>query len=143
MVSLDGSEFHRYGSSKEEDADFDATIKSTSFQNAAIKIPYLRLESSREAKKGDATEAVVYNFKEKLAGDKQFFTIKAANHQDFSCLPTVVNASGHCKITPTYRLITNLTIGYFNEQLKKDKDTFKQALQPELGKTVIPLLTSN
>jgi hypothetical protein len=140
VVSLDGSEFHRYGSSKEEDADFDATINSPSFKNAVIKVPYLRLESNRAAKPGDTTQAVVYNFKQKLVGDKQLFTLKEAEHHDFSSLPTVVTASGHCPTTGTYGLITDLTVGYFNQHLKAEKNAFQQVMQPELGKAVVPLL---
>ncbi len=88
LVLLDGSEFHRYGESKEEDSDFNGISNSSEFGNLKISVPYLRLESSPEAASGNADS--IYNFSEKLSGVKLIFNIDSARHEDFSCLSAVV-----------------------------------------------------
>ena len=45
LVSLDGSEFHHYGQSKDENTDFDSIRYSGNFKELKFSIPYLRLES--------------------------------------------------------------------------------------------------
>ena len=139
VISLDGSEFHHYGSSKEEDVDFDATVNSPVFKRASIKVPYFRLQSAgnidKEAEKKDS----LYNFEGKLIGKKEIYKIKSANHQDFSCLPSVVKESGQCPTSNTYRLISNLTIKYFNQILKQEIDAFDKEVASNANKTIIPV----
>lgn len=132
LISLDGSEFHHYGSAKDEDADFDGITNNKDFKN--ITIPYLRLEqnppSSANAKKDS-----VYNFSEKLSENNVMLKVIGAEHYHFCNLPFVVKTSGNCKDDGLYNTITKLTIGYLNDHLKKSND-FLEILAAEMDKTV-------
>lgn len=116
IISLDGSEFHPYGQSKEEDMDFDGIKDSQDFKNMKILVPYLRLESSplTKTEKQDS----VYNFLEKLSSSHQILVIDSAQHEDFSCLSSIVKLSGNCKPNQHYQTISKLTISFFEEHLK-------------------------
>lgn len=119
VVSLDGSEFHRYGQQKEENADFDGIRYSEDFKNRRISAPYLRLESS--TLETDEKVDSVYNFSEKLTGEQQIVKIDAAQHEDFSCLPFVVKTSGNCKSDKHYHTISTSTISFLEKHLKNGK----------------------
>jgi hypothetical protein len=133
LISFDGSEFHHYGENKDEDADFDGISQSDDFKNMTLKIPYLRLESapSPNAK----ANSNVFNFKEKLAGNKVILAVDSTEHQDFCSLPSYVKASGDCSTPHSFTTITNLAISFLDEHLKKS-NSFSSALQQELDKTV-------
>jgi hypothetical protein len=133
LISLDGSEFHRYGNSKEENTDFNATRYSTAFKNLQIAMPYLRLESTvnNSGEKPDS----VYNFTEKLFADKQIFILDSSSHEDFSCLPHLVKKSGGCAQSNTYNTITKLTIGFLEKHLKNN-NSFDEITKTELDKTI-------
>ncbi|CAL1518613.1 CocE/NonD family hydrolase [Chitinophaga sp. MM2321] len=133
LVSLEGSEFHHYEQAADEDADFEEIRNSGDFKNLAIKVPYLRFES---APGGDAQQDSVYNFAEKVAADKKLIlTVDSATHQDFSCLPDVVRASGNCKDNQLYHTVTKLTVSFLEAHLK-GKDSFSRALAQEMDETV-------
>ena len=133
LISFDGSEFHHYGQSKEEDADFDGIRQSDDFQKLSLTIPYLRLESAPPAK--PAANENVYNFTEKLASDKVILTIDSTGHQDFCSLPLFVKSSGNCRPNPSYNTITNLAISFLDEHLK-ESNSFSPTLHQVLDKTV-------
>jgi hypothetical protein len=117
VVSFDGSEFHHYGQSGEEDRDFEATVNSPFFKNATLTAPYLRLESGSrtDGKKKDS----VYHFLAKVQGEKQVFQVVKASHQDFSCLPRVVKTSGNCQMDSIHPTITDLTLRFLDKHLKQ------------------------
>ena len=133
LISFDGSEFHHYGQSKDEDADFDSIRRSDDFKNMSLRIPYLRLESSPGPNTAENNN--VYNFSEKLAGDKIILTVDSTEHQDFCSLPLFVKASGNCSSRNSFITITDLAISFLDAHLKKS-NSFPQTLQQELGKTV-------
>ena len=133
VISLDGSEFHHYGQNKEEDADFDGTRHSDDFQKTTLTIPYLRLESSPGGTLPSNDN--VYNFSEKLSNEKLILKVDSAEHQDFCSLPFIVRASGNCKNTQTFNTISNLSISFLDEHLKKS-NAFSHTLEQELDKTV-------
>jgi pimeloyl-ACP methyl ester carboxylesterase len=116
IISFDGSEFHHYGSDKNDDADFDGIKNSLAFKKMSLNMPYLRLESSPLVK-GSKKDSV-YNFGRKLIGDRLILKVDSAEHEDFSSLPFVVKASGNCKTGELYKTITALTISYLDEHLK-------------------------
>ena len=133
LVSLDGSEFHHYGEAKGEDDDFDEIKNANDFKNMHLAMPYLRLESSPidSAHKKDA----VYNFLEKLSGDKQIFKIDSAQHEDFGCMSLVVRVAGKCKDNNYFNTISKLTVSFLEEHLK-NKNTFSQTIAREINKTI-------
>lgn len=117
LVSLDGSEFHHYGDSKDENKDFDGIRYSQDFRNMRLTMPYLRLESfpSKNTTKSDS----IYNFLEKLSNKPQIFRIDSIQHEDFSCVPSVVKMSGYCKDNNRFQTVTRLTLSFLQEHLKK------------------------
>jgi len=133
LISFDGSEFHHYGESKDEDDDFNGIRESADFKNMRLQIPYLRLESAPLP--GTGVNSNVYNFTEKLAGDRIILTIDSTEHQDFCSLPSFVKESGNCSNPKTFTTITNLAISFLDEHLKRS-NSFSQTLQQELDKTV-------
>lgn len=130
VISLDGSEFHHYGQAKEENMNFDSIRNSPDFKNMRLSVPYLRLESSASAT--TEKEDSVYNFTEKLSGDKQIFTIDSAQHEDFGCLPQLVKESGNCKPTQHFTTISKLTLSFLEDHLKNGK-TFTETVGQEIN----------
>lgn len=110
IVSLDGSEFHHYGQSQEEDLDFD----SISIKPLSGEISYLRLQSDGAGKKDS-----VYNFTQHLSGLKVITTIDGADHGDFCSYPTAVQHAGHCKTNDRYKQICDSTISFLKSSLIK------------------------
>lgn len=117
LVSLDGSEFHHYGSSVEEDADFDGIRNSRDFKKMQISVPYLRLENSTP-NTGNPKDTL-YDFSAKLIGNKQIIKIDSAQHEDFGCIPQLVKESGGCKPNKHFKIIAKLAIGFLEDHLKK------------------------
>jgi hypothetical protein len=133
LVSLDGSEFHHYGDSKDENKDFDGIRYSQEFKDLRLAMPYLRLESSPldNTAKNDS----IYNFSEKLSNNRQIFRVNSAQHEDFSSLPSIVKKSGNCKENSRFQTVTKLTLSFLNEHLKKEK-SFSKTVEQEINKTV-------
>jgi len=134
LISLDGSEFHHYGSEIEADKDFNGISNSNEFRNMKLSIPYLRLES---APKGSVEKKdSVYNFSERLSGNPQVFIIDSANHEDFGCLVNLVKKTGNCKPQSQFGIISTLTVSYLEEKLKNNK-TFTKDIDEEINNRTI------
>jgi hypothetical protein len=120
IVSLDGSEFHHYGEAKDENNDFDDIRNSGEFNGIKIKVPYLRTESSALST-GEKPEKIdsVYNFSEKLTGEKLIVKIDSAKHEDFSCLSEIVRESGGCKSDHHFGKVVGIVLPFLEEHLKK------------------------
>ncbi|MBC8111401.1 MAG: dienelactone hydrolase family protein [Verrucomicrobia bacterium] len=119
LISLDGSEFHRYGQVKEENMDFDGIRYSPDFKYMKISVPYLRLESSPVSI--SEKEDSIYNFSEKLSLDHHIFRIDSSKHEDFGCVSQVVKESGNCKSNQHFKTISKLTLGFLKHHLKDEK----------------------
>jgi hypothetical protein len=132
IISLDGSEYHHYTEAEQENNDFNDITTSEMFKELRLTAPYLRLESSpgTEAGKKDS----VYAFTEKLAGERQFFRIDSARHEDFSCLSLVVPESGNCISDHAFETTLKLVLPFLDEYLK-EKEGFLKAVN-ENSKTV-------
>ena len=133
IVSLDGSEFHHYGEDKEENIDFTGIRDSPEFKNLRFSIPYLRLESSNTISSNK--EDSIYNFSEKLIGERFIFKIDSAQHEDFSCLSAIVRESGKCKPSRFYNTTLNLTLPFLEDHLKNEH-LFSHAIEQEINKTI-------
>lgn len=133
IVSLEGSEFHHYGYSKEEDADFEGILKSPDFQKMSLKNPYLRFESSPVNQKPEKDS--VNNFLAKVSKDHLILKLDSAEHGDFSAYPSIVKSSGNCPATQLYQTITKLTSAYLDEHLKGNR-VFNKVLEGELNRSV-------
>ncbi|MEP7107337.1 MAG: alpha/beta fold hydrolase [Ferruginibacter sp.] len=133
LVSLDGSEFHHYADAKEENTDFNDIKNSREFKNMHLSIPYLRLESSSLSETGK--EDSVYNFSEKLSGEKFIFKIDSAQHEDFGCLPVVVRESANCKSNQCFNTISKLTKSFLEQNLK-NVNSFSKTVLKEMNSTI-------
>jgi hypothetical protein len=133
IISLDGSEFHHYGDEKEENVDFNVIRESPEFKKIRLSVPYLRLESSDMISVNEADS--VYNFSEKLTGERFIFKINSARHEDFSCLSAIVRESGKCKTSRFYSTALNLTLPFLEDHLKNEH-LFSHAVQQEINKTI-------
>ena len=115
VLSLDGSEFHHYGASKEDDADFNEIVNSSDLSRMALSVPYLRLQSAPVGSK--SSKDSVYNFLNKMVAQKQVMTIDSSTHEDFSCLPTIVRASGGCRNNGRFDKVLAMSVNYFQKHL--------------------------
>jgi hypothetical protein len=131
LISLEGSEFHHYGEDSDEDSDFDGIRSSSEFKSLDLKIPYLRLESSPDTV--SSLKDSVYNFSEKVSGEKLILEIDSAKHEDFSCIPAIVRRSDNCTVGNQYGTILKLTISYLEDHLKNTK-SFPQTVEKEINK---------
>jgi hypothetical protein len=133
FVSLEGSEFHHYGNTKEEDKNFDAIKDSKDFKNIHLSIPYLRLESSPPNQPGKSDS--VYNFTANHVDSAQVFTIDSAKHEDFDCFSLIVRKSGSCPINQRYTSALKLTTSFLEDHLKNENN-FSKTVEEEIGKTI-------
>lgn len=137
VISLDGSEFHHYGTEAKEDSLFN----QISHDFVSNKTPYLRLESS--STEDQATIDSVYNFSTLLQGPKQIYKMLNTSHGDFSAFPTIVKQSGGCPTEKSYKVITQLVTGYCSQLLKQTpSNAFSDSIRKEEGRTLKTVLTN-
>lgn len=115
IVSLEGSEFHHYGSSAEEDREFDSTRFNPIFRDFQPRQSYLRLQTT-QAEQRKAADSI-FNFSSKISGKSEIISIKNARHEDFGCLAQVVPESGNCADSGLYRSISTRTVSFLTTQL--------------------------
>lgn len=137
LISLDGSEFYHYGEAKEESLDFEGIRNSPEFKSLRISVPYLRLESSQLIK-SDKIDSV-YNFSEKLSGEKLILKIDSAQHEDFSCLSLVVRESGNCRNNHLFNTVVKLVLPFLQDHLKSTI-LFSHVIEQETNKTIHTIL---
>jgi hypothetical protein len=134
LVSLDGSEFHHFGSGMEEDNDFSTIVNRGEFSKMKLSTPYLRLESASLGSKSPKDS--VYDFSQKLIEKPQIHVIDSAIHEDFGCLVDLVKKTGNCMPHSKYELITQLTVNFLEDKLK-NRNTFTKLAEQEIGKRTI------
>ena len=134
LISLDGSEFHHYGSEIEEDNDFNAISNSSEFKKMKLSAPYLRLESESMGVK--AKKDSVYDFAQKLNEKPKVLVIDSANHEDFGCLVDLVKKTGNCKPQSKFEIISRLIINFLEDKLK-NRNTFTKLVDQEIEKRTI------
>jgi len=87
ILSLDGSELHYYGDSREEDFDFNQIIHSPDCLSGKLNVPYAYLESGFKQSGQDA-DSIFHHFT--FPGDQRLYIhFPKATHEDFSYLPSL------------------------------------------------------
>jgi hypothetical protein len=116
VLSLDGSEIHYYGDSRDEDKDFDQLRGSTQFHPVSLRAPYAYLESG--GKQNDRQVDSIFDVLPALQTQKLFLRFPAAQHEDFSCLPGVAARLGrsNAKLVP----FDKVSLYFFDRWLKGD-----------------------
>ncbi len=122
VLSLDGSEMHYYGESKEEDEDFDSVRNAAFSRSSLINFPYTYLESG--FKEADTKPDSIFNILPSLNAQKQYIRFLKYTHEDFSCLPSLVTQIAERKDrTPkSYGQINEFALNYFDKYLKNKGD---------------------
>jgi hypothetical protein len=142
VLSLDGSEMHYYGDSKEEDLDFDELRTAPFFKPEKINIPYAYLESGY--KLGDRNVDSIFNIITSLRRQKIYVHFPKATHEDFSYLPSLpfTIAVAKNKITDLYNQFNQFALNYFNVYLKDEKYDLRNQLsgiyQQHMGDSLFP-----
>ncbi len=87
MLSMDGSEIHYYGDSREEDDDFNDLRNSSFFKTNKINVPYAYLESGN--KQIDRQVDSIFDILPMISLNKFYIHFPKATHEDFSFLPSL------------------------------------------------------
>jgi hypothetical protein len=122
LLSLDGSELHYYGDSKDEDGNFDQITNSSYCRSKKLSVPYSYLESG--FKQSDQAADSIFPISTFLGGQKSYIHFPKATHEDFSYLTSLgqkvrgMNFSGSIPYIP-YR---EFALYFFDENLKGRKN---------------------
>ena len=144
LLSLDGSEMHYYGDTKEEDLDFDQLRNSPGFNLKKLNIPYAYLESGFKQSDQDADS--VFNMMRSYSGQKLYVHFPKAVHEDFSGLPSLVNKMNRPDpAAPVlYPQFQQLALYYFDRHLKERNNLLPLCLdsvfRSGMGDSVYPVV---
>lgn len=117
LLSLDGSEIHYYGDSKEEDVDFDQIRNAPDCREKKLNVPYAYLESGFKQSNQDADS--IFNIFPLPKAQNLYVHFPKAVHEDFSCLSSL---SSNPSDTNLYNTIKLLSLYYFDRHLKNKPD---------------------
>lgn len=84
VLSLDGSELHYYGHSRDDDNQFDG-VRADLLRSAKGRFAYGYLES--DGKQNDGPADSLFNLLPGFPGVKKYVRYPGTSHEDFSCLP--------------------------------------------------------
>ena len=118
VLSLDGSEMHYYGDSRQEDCDFDSLRKSSFFNLNHMHMPYAYFESG--FKLDDQRADSVFNIFPYLEGPKHYARFPSAKHEDFSSISMLASNISRSNIVGSVSdsLFNQLSLSYFDQYLK-------------------------
>lgn len=144
ILSLDGSEMHYYGESKEEDDDFDLERNLAFHQLSGLNIPYTYLESG--FKQAERKPDSIFNILNSLNSQKQYIHFTKATHEDFSCLPSLITqiAEKKDRSPQSYGQINQFALNFFDKWLKNKDDGLASQLsaifRQQIADSVYPVM---
>jgi CarboxypepD_reg-like domain/BAAT / Acyl-CoA thioester hydrolase C terminal len=144
VLSLDGSEMHYFGESKEEDKDFDDLRNSSSFHLQNMNAAYIYLESG--FKQNDREVDSIFNILPLIGHPKQYIHFPKATHEDFSFLSSLGSRNSRINNDnrSLYSQIRDLVLGYFDKYLKNENNLALQQTsliyQQHMGDSIYPVL---
>jgi len=144
ILSLDGSEMHYYGESKQEDRDFDELRRSVFFNLGKVSVPYTYLESG--FKQSDREVDSIFNVLPSLNLPKKYARFPKATHEDFSCLPSLPTQMSGIKNNGSYlyKQFCEFSLNYFNQCLKGQEEGLLRQLsrlyEQHIGDSLYPKL---
>ncbi|MGD1945350.1 MAG: carboxypeptidase-like regulatory domain-containing protein [Croceivirga sp.] len=126
MVSLDGTESHYFGgedtniyannASAEDNDRFIQEIYDSNLLNVSKqKVSYLYFESGD--KLNDFVPSREFNYYKKLNSNKYYIRFVNSEHEDFTCIPSILNSSE--ERIEIYERIQSTTVDFFNHILKE------------------------
>ncbi len=128
MLSMDGSEVHYYGDSREEDGDFDDLRNSSYFKTNKINVPYAYMESGN--KQNDRQVDSIFNILPIINLNKFYIHFPKATHEDFSFLSSL-NTPGRGitgDSTAIYNQAKEFTLNFEDKYLKNKNNRLYQQL---------------
>lgn len=111
IVSLDGSECHRYGL---EDDGYFSDIREELMRRGKVLPPYLYLQ--RDSIETDIDSVYAH---QRLVKGSHFIKIKHSTHEDFSSLPYIASRIKKNTQAPPLETIQQLTIAFLDEHVKQ------------------------
>ena len=145
LISLDGSEIHYYGDSREEDKDFDELRKYTLFKTS-INVPYAYLESGN--KQNDRQVDSIFNMLALTGSNKIYIHFAKSSHEDFSFLPSLSSYSQGAENNNAnlYRGVKEFTLNFYDRYLKNKNSPLPQQLDfiyRHSGDSVYPVVKTD
>lgn len=140
FVSLDGTETHYFGEEEENDAFIQEIYDSGLLKPKDQTASYLYFESGD--KLDEYRPERVYNYFEKLKSEKYYLRFTNSTHADFTCIPSILNASEEA--VKTYSEMQRATLDFFDTTLRNKGDfseTWKK-LKVQENVSLIPLEVS-
>lgn len=119
FVSLDGTETHYFGEEDENDRFIQEIHNSNPLKPTTQNIKYLYLESGDKLDEFQPSKE--YNYFKNLNSEKYYLRFKNSVHADFTCIPSILNASKNS--VEVYKNIEVATLDFFNKSIE-NKDTF-------------------
>jgi len=119
ILSLDGSERHHYGQSREEDSNFNL-LRPSLVQAGQHHFGYAYLGSGGEQSEDPADS--IYNNLAIIHGPRKYIRFPGATHEDFSCLPFLaasVRKTDSVKL-PDY---SAFSVSWFGNYLKNESNS--------------------
>jgi len=126
LLSLDGSELHYYGHSREDDSNFNL-LRPALLAAAKTSAAYAYLES--DGKQSDHPADSIFNLLPALQSPKKYHLFPGATHEDFSCLPLLA-ATIHKKAQPALPDYTAFALRWFDNYLKHKNNPPALSLRP-------------
>jgi pimeloyl-ACP methyl ester carboxylesterase len=128
LLSLDGSEIHYYGDSREEDKDFNDLRNSSFFRPDQLKVPYAYVESGN--KLIDRQVDSIFDLLPMISSNKFYVRFPKASHEDFSFLPSIdfLSRSITEDSTAIYSQMKVLTLNFEDKYLKNKNSQLSRQL---------------
>ncbi len=119
ILSLDGSERHHYGQSREEDSNFNL-LRPDLVRAGQQQFEYAYLGSDGD-ESGDPADSI-YNILSIIQGPRKYIRFPGATHEDFSCLPFLAACIGRTDSAklPDY---SSFAVRWFGNYLKRESNS--------------------
>jgi len=114
VLSLDGTENYYFGNSAEEDEKLRSIHNSSVLKPKTNKSTYFYLESGNKLNGFEPLDK--YDYYAQKEGEKQYIRFINSTHEDFSCLPSLLNTS--TQSTELYKELLSVIKSYFDQHLK-------------------------
>ncbi len=117
MASLDGSEVFYYGDTEEEDVLLKEIVDAEVLHSERVKAAYLYMESGNKWDEFEPTGE--YHYYKKLNSEKYYLRYKKSMHEDFTSIPSILEASEES--VKTYQQLSENTLLFFDKFLNQNE----------------------
>ena len=114
MASLDGTETHYFGESEQDDDYLNEIYNADLIHPEQTESTYLYMESGNKI--AEFVPTAEYHYFKKTAPPKYYLRFIDSKHEDFLCIPSILNISE--RAVNTHAIIKENTLLFFNRYLK-------------------------